>query len=363
MTDTSTAHAAALAMRDAAAALARRRPLYDGASGEPADEDLAQAIEDLPLPDVDATDWKAEAERLRAELARAREVLRGVECSYSGMLYGDDKADGPSEYTRGWGNCLTAIKSALAAKGEMGDLMSAPEVLARLRIDAASEDFEGAQLGPVAVRKLLKHIAALESDRWRQLCRIHSNRADALRRERDELSEQGAFVEQHLGVISGVLGSLEPLQIDDIAARLHLLIAERDELAARLAEIEAQKPVAWIERLTGRLATPTDEHRTRFPMVYSPLIDRPAPAAAPERAADLGENIIEAQRAQIRTLTAERDAARAELAQAREVLRYVEWLPGDLRPDEPRWCMVCMSYEPQHAPDCKLNAALAAKGE
>ncbi len=119
MTDvTDTARAAARVMRDAAAALARRRPLYDGASGEPADEDLAQAIEDLPLPDVDATDWKAEAERLRAELARAREVLRGVECSYSGMLYGDDKADGPSEYTRGWGNCLTAIKSALAAKGE-----------------------------------------------------------------------------------------------------------------------------------------------------------------------------------------------------------------------------------------------------
>ncbi len=52
---------------------------------------------------------------------------------------------------------------------------------------------------------------------------------------------------------------------------------------------------------------------------------------------------------------------RAELAQAREVLRSVEWLPGDLRPDEPRWCMVCMSYEPHHAPDCKLNAALAAK--
>lgn len=52
---------------------------------------------------------------------------------------------------------------------------------------------------------------------------------------------------------------------------------------------------------------------------------------------------------------------RAELAQAREVLRYVEWLPGDLRPDEPRWCMACMSYEPRHAPDCKLSAALAAK--
>ena len=96
-TNTSAAHAAALAMRDAAAALARRRPLYDGASGEPADEELAQAIEDLQLPDADTTDWKAETERLRgllrheqqerhavlgrmdaalAELAQAREVLR-----------------------------------------------------------------------------------------------------------------------------------------------------------------------------------------------------------------------------------------------------------------------------------------------
>ena len=71
----------------------------------------------------------------------------------------------------------------------MDDMMSSTEVLARLRIDADSEDFEGAQLGPVAVRKLLKHVAALESDRWRQLCYIHSNQADALRRERDELAD------------------------------------------------------------------------------------------------------------------------------------------------------------------------------
>lgn len=54
-------------MRDAAAALARRRPLYDGASGEPADEDLAQAIEDLPLPDVDTTDCKLSAARAAKE--------------------------------------------------------------------------------------------------------------------------------------------------------------------------------------------------------------------------------------------------------------------------------------------------------
>ena len=111
---------------------------------------------------------------------------------------------------------MKRLASSMRKGSEMGDLMSATEVLARLRIDAASEDFEGAQLGPVAVRKLLKHIAALESDRWRQLCRIHSNRADALRRERDEL-----------------------------AAQVHIVTSERDELAsgmqalrARLAEIE-----------------------------------------------------------------------------------------------------------------------------
>lgn len=131
----------------------------------------------------------------------------------------------------------------------MGDLMSATEVLARLRIDAASEDFEGAQLGPVAVRKLLKHIAALESDRWRQLCRIHSNRADALRRERDELAE-------------------------------------------KLAEISAQPPVAWIEHElqgTGQQHL----HFTRRPNqlrddviapVWTELITRPAQACKPEQA-------------------------------------------------------------------------------
>ena len=109
VTNTNAANAAALAVRNAAAALARRRPLYYG-SGEPADEDLAQAIEYLPLPDVDVTDWKAEAERLRgllsreqqerhamlgrldaalANLAQAREVLRELEwCELPHAYYG-----------------------------------------------------------------------------------------------------------------------------------------------------------------------------------------------------------------------------------------------------------------------------------
>jgi len=86
-------------------------------------------------------------------------------------------------------------------------------------------------------------------------------------------------------------------------------------------------------------------------------------SAAPERAADLGENIIEAQRAQIRTLTAERDAARAELAQAREVLREVQWVSDEIPyatlPDYHR-CPSCWAERREgHASDCKLNAALA----
>lgn len=50
------------------------------------------------------------AKRLRAGYLQA---LRPVECSHTGMSYGDDKAGGPSDYTRGWGDCLKAVKAAL----------------------------------------------------------------------------------------------------------------------------------------------------------------------------------------------------------------------------------------------------------
>jgi hypothetical protein len=40
-------------------------------------------------------------------------ALRPVECSHTGMSYGDDKAGGPSGYTKGWGDCLKAVKAAL----------------------------------------------------------------------------------------------------------------------------------------------------------------------------------------------------------------------------------------------------------
>lgn len=95
-------------------------------------------------------------------------------------------------------------------------------------------------------------------------------------------------------------------------------------LAADLARAQEQaqaEPVAWVPMhpRVGALwamttATPSEE---RLPSHYplSPLYASSAPAAAPERAADLGENIIEAQRAQVRTLTAERDELAARLDQ------------------------------------------------
>ena len=97
----------------------------------------------------------------------------------------------------------------------MGDLMSITDMLARLRADAASELFEGAKLGPIAVRELLRHV---------------------------------------------------------------------DSLAARLAAIEAQEPVAWvpIHPRTGPLWSMTTGRpaEERLPQHYplKPLYTRPAPA-------------------------------------------------------------------------------------
>jgi hypothetical protein len=40
-------------------------------------------------------------------------AIQGLEASHTGMLYGDEKRNGVSDYTRGWGDCLGALKSAL----------------------------------------------------------------------------------------------------------------------------------------------------------------------------------------------------------------------------------------------------------
>ena len=102
----------------------------------------------------------------------------------------------------------------------MSDMMSIIDMLARLRADAAGEQFEGARLGPIAVRELMRHVDSL--------------------------------------------------------------VAEAAELAARLAEIERQEPVAWvpIHPRTGPLwsmttGSPDEERLPHYPL--KPLYTRPAP--------------------------------------------------------------------------------------
>ncbi len=279
-TNTNAAHAAALAMRNAAAALARRRPLYDGASGESADEDLAQAIEDLPLPDVDVTDWKAEAERLRGLLRHEQQERHAVL----------DRLDAA---------ILARTASQAQAEQYLAELQQARE-LRRERDDQAA----GQAQAMADMQKNIQYLDGLRQGWSTHAADLAQRAADLealvaeLRRERDELSEQVAFTARHLAIISGVLGSPEPIEIDDIAARLHLLIAERDALAARLAEIEAQEPVAWvpIHPRTGPLwsmttGSPDEERLPHYPL--KPLYTRPAtPAAKPCRCAEaVGEQM------------------------------------------------------------------------
>jgi len=286
----------------------------------------------------------------------------------------------------------------------MSDMMSVDGMLDRLRADAADEEFEGAQLGPIAVRELLRHIDALESNKWRLLCRIHSSRVDAMRAERDELAARLAEIEAQepsMYVLRSTAGSVRPTvvtrtsllscaQADRVdAGEDHLdplfarpaprqRVSRADELAHAAAPERAgpvQGPVWLTDERIAQIAAQTWGSAGIAPQsaaafaraIEAWMLGASSPwSAAPERAADLGENIIEAQRAQIRTLTAERDAAQVELAQARGVLQNMEWDSwgydrfGEGRAHCP--CCGCTKDE-GHAPDCALSAVLAAKGE
>lgn len=46
------------------------------------------------------------------------EAIRSAEIAHSGMTYGDEKQTSVSEYARGWGDCLKAIKSAATPSDE-----------------------------------------------------------------------------------------------------------------------------------------------------------------------------------------------------------------------------------------------------
>ena len=199
-TNTNTAHAAALAVRNAAAALARRLPLYYG-SGEPADEDLAQAIEDLPLP-VDTTDWRTEAERLKAEVARLSptedEIRYTADQDWTG-LSGATAWHLAERHGEGWAG-----------------------------IGAMMEAWRDAEVQRIT--------AGLAADLARAQEQAQAERDKLVRREEvAELHKKIDFTAWYLVIISKLLGSPVPLEIDDIAVRLNMLIIERNQARAGLA--------------------------------------------------------------------------------------------------------------------------------
>jgi hypothetical protein len=49
----------------------------------------------------------------KAALEWVKATLRRLECSHTGMCYGDEKSGKVSDYARGWGDCLAAMKSAV----------------------------------------------------------------------------------------------------------------------------------------------------------------------------------------------------------------------------------------------------------
>ena len=111
-----------------------------------------------------------------------------------------------------------------------------------------------------------------------------------LRRERDELRTQVHIITS---------------ERDELADCVQSSRAKHAELAARLAEIEAQEPTAWdCEYRSGErfLSYAKDPMSDPDCMAAFPLIARPAPAAAPDRAAYLDADIIEAQRAVVQQL-------------------------------------------------------------
>ena len=139
----------------------------------------------------------------------------------------------------------------------------------------------------------------------RELCSLRTER-DAARRQRDnwKFAHDGwqPAAEYVRGLSSaGVLpaGMLGMHCGDALVAFVEQLRRERDELAARLAEIEAQPPVAWQSRFTdgGGWAGCSERHARMVAAApdewpgyeVRTLFARPAPAAAPE----LAEPVLE----------------------------------------------------------------------
>jgi hypothetical protein len=71
-----------------------------------------------------------------------RTALRKIEQSHTGMCYGDEKRGPVSEYTRGWGDCLKAVKAAVSPSKEqhLRDTLAGLAALADTAVGASADD-------------------------------------------------------------------------------------------------------------------------------------------------------------------------------------------------------------------------------
>lgn len=118
-------------------------------------------------------------------------------------------------------------------------LCAADEILSKSDYISEAVDFaRDAIRAEHAQRVTLQHHAADQAQQIEDL----RFAAEAGGRRIAELEAERDHAASHIASIACQLGS-EALQVDDIAVRVLAVVAERDELRARLAEIEAQEPV------------------------------------------------------------------------------------------------------------------------
>lgn len=326
-TNTNTAHAAALAVRNAAAALARRRPLYDGASGEPADEDLAQAIEDLPLPDVDMTDWKAEAERLRAALDQSQQQTQEALDNWAAAL-----ADRRAELARAERYMAERNAARLEAQREVGEAMR-------------------------KLRKEHDHASSLFDNIATKHARLAAWAREALPKEL-----QDPFFAMLANGAPDWRTTPRNLAVDLLA-----MTAERDAALAELERVQARGWPSTPEDVRALLGSRCGAVRYALPVQGGAF---EAPPHESDTYTVSAHDLITCNIAASELRYAadvELERVRAALDQARDVLREVEWVSDDIpyaTPPDYHRCPDCWAERREgHAPDCALSAALTATGE
>jgi hypothetical protein len=78
--------------------------------------------------------WRGTRDRLQRVLA----AIRRCEVSHTGMSYGDEKSGDVTGYTRGWGDCLKAVKKAVSTADQQSVARKAAEIAAA-QVDLSPE--------------------------------------------------------------------------------------------------------------------------------------------------------------------------------------------------------------------------------